>query len=508
VILKILTMMLSAGALGAVALAPSRAEAQNSAPDVRSKRFLAHCRSEFARVDSAVEKAGAGYAGYHRLIGFPYLRSDRMIASFVDRVGSFDAFDIWTWELRENDGFARNIELSNMGMPDVDRSNLLTDLRLCAVWLSNIELMDAHTLHRVYREAQPPVRYVPVKSEALAALDRDNRTRQDSIRQDFVDARISPAKTAQVVLWTARKTVQTTDPGQVAPDPLGRKGFTPTKWQELAEEYAPNWLIETAGPEDTIGAPTWGADGRAFVDTASPQVYFVPSYARVGTRTLIQINYFVWFSHHLSGSADDPESGPIDGLVWRVTFDSNGVPLMFDAIHMSGFDQMWFVPPSVSIRAQEGDDDDPVLMAQTVTSTEGLTVRLHAGTHTPRQISGEGTVDAGVETKHYEIRSYDDLMTLPFGNGQTRSLFNSKGIVSGTERKQQPNMAGIPYPGAVRHWGDLPTAVSGRHFFDDPGLIDHYFILPASPTESPNSPPSTKEVPTRLNLRAALRSKW
>ncbi|MNC92616.1 hypothetical protein D3C83_90760 [compost metagenome] len=36
---------------------------------------------------------------------------------------------------------------------------------------------------------------------------------------------------------------------------------------------------------------------------------------------------------------------------------------------------------------------------------------------------------------------------------------------------------GVPEPGAMRQWGRHATAFVGRRHFDDPGLLERYFVL-------------------------------
>ncbi len=463
-------------------LASPPAAAQDTFPDTTSKEFLANCRSKFAEVDAAISHAGAGYAGYHRIKGFPYLRSDRMLAAFGDKVSSFEAFDIWTYELRENDGFARSVELANMGMPDVERSTLLTDLRLCAVWLSNQELADSDTLQKVYQEAQLPSRTPPPDLARMRALDRAIQRQQAAIKSDL--SRDGKPATTKVAAWVPRQVTHSMEPPRLLQDPLGRIGYTPTDWQEMAEQLAPRWLIETAGTFDSIGAPAWSADGKAIIDPRRHLVYYMPSYARVQGRTLVQIVYFVWFSERVSTShMPDLLAGKIDGLMWRVTLDPSGHPLLFDSMHMSGFDQIWFVPDSVTRKNTTSRDEDPLLVVPVVSPEPHMAVRVHSGSHSPWRIVEESTAPEPADIQEYELVRYDDLMTLPIGGNRTKSFFDARGIVPGSERTSPIPSAGMANAGAIREWGNHPTAITGRHYFDDPGLIEHFFVLPIGAQE-------------------------
>lgn len=477
------------------------AAAQDTFPDTTSKEFLANCRSKFAQVDAAISHAGAGYAGYHRIKGFPYLRSDRMLAAFGDKVSSFEAFDIWTYELRENDGFARNVELANMGMPDVERSTLLTDLRLCAVWLSNQELADSDTLQKVYQEAQLPSRTSTPDLARMHALDRTIQRQQAAIKSDLAGEGKAAAK---VTAWYPRQVTHAIEPPRLLQDPLGRIGYTPTAWQEMAEQLAPRWLIETAGAFDSIGAPAWSADGKATIDPRRHLVYYMPSYARVQGRALVQIVYFVWFSERVSTShRPDPLAGKIDGLIWRVTLDPAGHPLLFDSMHMSGFDQIWFLPASVTRREAPGRDEDPLLVAPAVSPEPHMAVNVHSGSHSPWRVVEESAAPQSGAIQEYELVRYDELMTLPIGRNRTRSFFDARGIVPGSERAGRIPSAGVANAGAIREWGNHPTAITGRHYFDDPGLIEHFFALPIAAQEPDQVDPPAQPGPVIIKSSGA-----
>src|SRR5690606_10364075 len=56
-------------------------------------------------------------------------------------------------------------------------------------------------------------------------------------------------------------------------------------------------------------------------------VYFMPGFARASDAVLMQFHYFVWF-------ADD--DGAISGVIWRVTLDREGRPLLYDSIGADG----------------------------------------------------------------------------------------------------------------------------------------------------------------------------
>ena len=81
--------------------------------------------------------------------------------------------------------------------------------------------------------------------------------------------------------------------------------------------------------------------------------------------------------------------------------------------------------------------------------------------------------------KLYEFAPYKTLRTLPHSKLGNRSMFNDKGLVPGSQRRERYFFwpLGISSPGAMRQWGTHATAFIGRRHFDDPDLIEKNFIL-------------------------------
>lgn len=447
-------------------------------PD-KMRTFLAACREKFHQADARIEKAGGRLAAYQQVPGFPYLRSDRVLASFANQVDDPAVFNDWTLALRDNDSYSREIEMLNLAVPEQQRVEQLEELRLCAVWLSNFELEDPATLRRAAAASQIPEERGPaaLSPSAAAALDAETTRRQSQLRTEYERGADTKSAGTPLVLWQVDKT----QPDDGAPsdfskqphDGMGRVGMTSDMWRALAEKFAPRWLIETAGADDAIGAPAW-RDDTVVIDPQRPYVYFTPTYARVEGRTLIQISYFVWFNERRAFGGNDPDAGHLDGLIWRVTLDQDGKPLLYDSIRMSGFDQMWLVPSSFTLKKQAGSQDP--LLIENVEPQQQPTVRLRSGTHMLGR--AEAADGAAATVKGYELHSYDELLTLPDGGGRTRSLFDAGGIVPGTDRPVNAiyKLSRIPHAGALRQWGRHPTSLAARHYFDDPFLIDQLFL--------------------------------
>lgn len=457
---------------------PAMADAVSAEREARAEAKLAAqlkaCRASFAEIDARIDKAGVRDAGYHQVEGFPYLRSDRLMASFTKEISDPDTYSIWILQLRDNDSFSRDIELRNLGLPSQERAGLLSDLRLCSVWLSLNELENDATRERM-------IKAVPVPpSPIVAALPVSKRDAQ--IRADFAKDVTRISSPGTLALWQAQAPAADEEAppsfDRLSHDELGRSGMTTLWWNALAEAHAPRWLIETAGQQDRPGAPVWieNKDGGTQLDINldQPTVYYQASYVRFGGRSLIQFVYFIFFQ------SDAPKVSPLDGMAWRVTLDPDGKPLVYDSVRMDGSDHLWFPAQSLSTRPVPRELNALALAPQTA-PTEPWAVRLGSADHLARRLVP--VVPAQGAAKTYALKPYEDLLTLDLPKGGTRSIFGPTGL-----------LAGASAPNAPHQFGVLPATPNGKFYFDDPYLIDTVFVAPSWPQESPHSI-SVKDVP-------------
>lgn len=454
------------------------------------------CLELYAKVDERIDKAGARDAGYYRIPGFPYLRSDRYSASFAKEIPDIDAFWEWVGYLRANEDEAREVELLNMGLSVPDASSLLLDLRGCGGWLRSWELDDAEFRERLIAAVQPPDEYSSLRRALglypLAApfLHREQAALRRDVAESFKTPLAQLPTPGEPILWRVKTNPRleypegTIDLQNKPRDLLGRVGLLWSEVVHLAHTYAPALWIPTAGDYDRPGLPVHTEAGPD-VDVRQPVVYFLPGLTRFGGRSLLQINYFVWFSEHLSSAADEGAGGPMDGLIWRVTLDEHGMPLFYDSIHASGGPHLGFAPQALQAR-DTADEDTRMLLPQAEVPTDAaIALRLASGTHAVQRVLPMKAVDTP-RHEGYELRSYDELLLLPRPGGGTQSLFDAQGTIAGTERGERFWLwpSGIRNVGALRQWGRHPISLVGRAHFDDPFLLERQFVAP-SPAPSP-----------------------
>ena len=447
---------------------------------------VTECRSSFAAIDARVRAAGVGDARHHRIPGYPYLRSDRLLASFgLEMAQEEDRFWRWLWLLRETDSQARELELLNLGLPQAERADELATLRQCGATLADLDFAEPDAQARLVEAAAVPddysttARALGLYPFALPFLKLGIASYQAQVRRDYARPIASLDAPGPLILWVPAGD-QVPLPrfsGSEPRDDLGRIALTGSQWRDLAQAHAPAWWIETAGDHDLPGAPQMGPSGPD-VDTGRAVVYFQPGFTRFDGETLVQVTYLAWFSKRPSSGFYDPYAGRLDGLIWRVTLDRLGQPIAHDSIHACGCYHYWFPQPRLQPRGPQGLLQETPIYPQTLAVDRDLALRVQSGTHYLRRVVPRAEAPAS-ETRRYDLRPYEELLSLPQAGGIRRSLFGPNGLVRGTERGERRWLwpSGVRSPGAMRVLGRHATAFVGRRHFDDSFLMDELFVL-------------------------------
>jgi hypothetical protein len=245
----------------------------------------------------------------------------------------------------------------------------------------------------------------------------------------------------------------------------------------LFDRHAPVLEIDVAGAFDRPGVPGYDAAGQVTVDASRPRAY---RYARVmplDGELRLQLVYVFWFDARPRRDAFDMLGGRLDGLVWRVTLDRSGEPLVYDAIHPCGCYHMLFPSDRLALREGARDRPEPPLLPQAaprLAPDERVVVRLESATHYLQRVYTD-TATAG---QRYAQHPYRELYSVTSPQGP-RSLFGPEGIVPGTQRGERFYLwpMGVRSPGAMRERGRQATAFIGRRHFDDARLLEDLFLL-------------------------------
>lgn len=466
-------------------------------PRMPSGEAGAKCRAQYAELDARIEAAGVRDGLYYQVPDFPFMRSDRLIASFAHELGEDrDTLYNWIQYLRQNDNSAREVELINMGLPTGERTDTLLNLRACSSWLVDLEMDDARWRQHLLDSVAPPDDYSTLKRAlglyplAVPFLKHGLAEDRAAVLKDYARPLENLDSPGPLLLWQVKRAA---DPALVPRnfsralhDRLGLVGLQLSSWAALAEENAPLLWIESGGDYDLPGTPELG-ESHPGVDTTRPVVYWWASFARVGGRNLIQLVYVTWFSARPPLSDTDRYVGALDGLVWRITLDPDGRALAYDSISASGLDHYWFPASELQLRAHQGYWEQAPLLPQGQAPAGEIAIRVQSGTHRVRRVVE--SEKANGETREYELRPFEDLFTLPAPSGGTRSLFGADGLVAGTERGERWWLwpSGMNSPGSMRQLGRHPTALVGREHFDDPFLFEKTFVSPFPPLPDPKT---------------------
>lgn len=441
---------------------------------------LKTCRARYAEMDAKVDAAGVRDGVFYRVPGFPYLRSDRMLASFRDEVKTVDEIGGWLRRMREFDQEAREFEFENLGLNTQERAILRGEFLNCGRGLAALEFDNPDNFKLVHDTMSPPDAYssgtralglYPLTLPLLRASVRDHEA---AVRRDFEKPRLELLGTATPLRWQVQPkedvSLIPTKLSEAYPDELGFPGLVDSAWRAIAEVNAPELLIAPGARQ--LGTPVWVADGhggtRLDIDTTQHRVHYQIGFTRFGAERLIQVNYFLLFR-----TPDAlPGDAPIDGLLWRVTLDSELRPIAYDSARASGREHFWFAIRSDVPRRVPAQGPAPFFPQQTLAPAEPSLILDRTG-----GIRGVTAADTSIPAQRYQLARYEDLYRMPVPGGGTRNLFDRDGHIAGT-RTPAPEwyaVSGVPQPGTLRHFMRLPVSYLGEQHFDDAFVLEQAF---------------------------------
>lgn len=451
---------------------------------------LAQCSYLIDRVDQRVADKQVGDAEAEPLEGFPYLRINRFLVSFKDELEGTAAFDEWVRRLRALDREARRVELQNL-----DAADIIFSVDECADMLLATEREHEAFKARLLTAAHPPHHYSDwVRAAGLYPLThigvalgfdrwkRDNLPvfAEDAVQWREVETNYTLPASSDLPLSDAATFIDL-----ATQNVLNIPDLSGSVLMRMAEAHAPVFAVEEAGAADRIGRPFWSGDSPApRTDSNDPAIYVRLAHTRMNGEVLPQLVYTVWFPERPKEGAFDILGGPLDGLVWRVTLDRQGRPLVYDSFHSCGCYHLFF-PTDLVERVPVAEDEDlreePLTPVQAPQLQEGERIVLHiaSGSHYLRGLSVTTTWADATPLRVVDEHAAPEfgLRSLETEGSVRRSLFAPDGIVAGTERTERFILwpMGISSPGAMRQWGTHATAFVGTRHADDPYLFDKAF---------------------------------
>ncbi len=500
--LRCLWAALLLAALSACASWTAPSEPAASQPD----EPVASCRAWFTRLDRVVIQHRVNDAEDHRVAGFPQLRSSRFLASFRERAAQGGvAFDDWLGLLQARGSEGHGIEIANLpgagiealaavaegwnnSPPKDPRAAVAEQTRHCAQVLTDADRSATVRRTLLLERAHVPDAYSTLaRALGVYAITRlpfsagVQRWQQDTLDAFAREVQVAPGGPS-----TTRFVPRASEVGDLgdafarAPrNALGIPQLDERLQQQLLDRHAPVFELPTGAGFDRIGAMTLAPDGTPRVDTSQPLVYRRMAFTRQAGQTLVQLVYLAWFSERPRAGSFDLLAGRLDGLVWRVTLDNHGQPLLYDTIHACGCYHLFF--PTRSLRARPAPEPGIEWVfipgeAPEPGGGERMVLRLVSGSH---YLTALSTVRDPVG-EPYEHRAESVLRSLPWPgaeSGARRSLYGPDGLIAGTQRGERYLFwpMGVRDAGAQRQWGHHATAFVGRRHFDDPDLIDRRF---------------------------------
>jgi len=450
------------------------------------------CTALVEMLDRAVASERVRDVQSVRVDGFPMLRINRFLASFSEELTDEQRFDFW---LLQAEGLALEgwsvewVNLSEKEKSDVSSFSRLkfgTDaavaLQQCVNRTHGFRLKHRETiLQRLkvpdnYQSWKRFLGIYPITAwpflagvhhwhkEARSAFETP--VSENALALTYIPEASTPGWTGMGSNWLSKS----------RKNPLSIPLPDQKIVSKLFAMYAPAIAIVAPSESDHLGKINW-SDGKIMVNPDSAVAYTLLSHTRFEHHTLLQLNYIFWFPSRPKSSAFDLLGGHLDGLIWRVTLDTDGQPLLYDSIHPCGCYHMFFPSDRLTPLVNPLGYEEGALIPQRITNLpedKHPMLLLESGTHYLIRIK---PYTKKKNATAYYLLPYTKLRQLN-KNGHSRSMFGEDGLVKGSERGERFFFwpMGIASPGAMRQWGHHATEFVGKRHFDDPWLIQRYFM--------------------------------
>ena len=458
----------------------------------------APCLATFDALDARIDAEGVRDAQDTRIEGFPYLRVSRLLERFAPQAREHE-LKAWMEKLAALDHAARRFELANLPEPtrarlealarSTHRVELEESIESCRRRLIARDLTSEERMRLLRERAVVPADYsqmmrifglYPLTSlffaQGIERLEARLRATFDAPRlpTEGRRTRYAPVNSQTLTSADVRAIMQRAEDSV-----FGLHEPVATDREILLAAFAPEFVVDEAGPYDRIGALRWSEWTSPAVDVDEPLVYTRIAHTVVGGRPLLQLVYTIWFTERPPDGSFDLVAGRLDGLVWRVTLTPDGEPWIFDSIHPCGCYHQFFPTARAQRRPAPNGIEEWAFTPrhlERADADERLSVYLASRTHYIQNIEIAARASAD---RRYRLVDDDVLRSMPMPGGGRRSAFGPDGIVPGTERAERFLFwpMGIANPGAMRQWGRHATAFVGIRHFDEPDLLDRRFLL-------------------------------
>ncbi|MBT4703049.1 MAG: hypothetical protein HOB79_18400, partial [Rhodospirillaceae bacterium] len=465
-------IVMAVGATGCAGVEERLALVRAGDPAVQS------CVADFWKVDQAV--APVADAETARIAGFPYLRVNRLLASYANTANSGLAFNAWVGRMRALAQAARSIELANLSSETRQHINSsVARLEDCAGLLQSHDLADDRGRQILRDTARVPDHYnlfarvaglYPLTSVTLWLGYKHLRRSQE---QDFKTG-LGDGKTityAPKAVPFSRAVVGNLM-RRIKRDKLGLPVLSTEDRKLILDSFAPVYRVGYNSRDDRIGRPAYIKMGALEVDVKDPVVFRRIAFTRIGYKVHLQLVYTAFFPARTSAGTLDIFAGNLDGLILRITLNDRGQPIVYDSIHPCGCYHLFFPAPPWRLKpeienATFGEPPLAPTPGPIPTSGQRVQLLLKPGTH---YLAGVELTEETISPQSIPYRLVDEnvLRSLPTSTGNTKSLYGPDGIVQQSARPERFLLwsMGVASAGAMRQWGGHATAFIGRRHFD------------------------------------------
>ncbi|MEL0105407.1 MAG: hypothetical protein VW802_00500 [Rhodospirillaceae bacterium] len=449
----------------------------------RQAHGLNTCINNFTVMDRVTETVADAEAA--RIPGFPYLRVNRFLASFANSKLHGKAFTRWLTHLRTLDRQARKYEFSNLPAQTQARlKNLPGQLERCAARLMAHDSQNEGIRRRLIKAARAPDSYqrwaqvaglyplsvIPVRF-GIMHLQKRQRNDFQTVQQPgdlnvytpITNATYDP-KIIQAIFHRAK------------PDALGIPLFENGDLKHLVSMSAPVIQVIEKSNDDKPGHMMYGTNGTLQIDTSRPVLYHRLAFTRFRGRVLTQLVYTVWFPARTAQGPLDIFAGTLDGIMWRVTLDEDGRPMVYDTIHPCGCYHLFFPvkPWALAAAEQHGFFGEPPIApipGPLLAKGQRVHISLKPATHYVSGVSAKQTDHNNA--RRYRLTPASTLRSLKHPTG-SKSLYGPNGLIDISARPERFLLwpMGVPSAGTMRQWGHHATAFIGTRHFDDADLFE------------------------------------
>jgi hypothetical protein len=480
--------------IGCAVLSPQKIPFPSERPEA--------CGEFLNRLDEEIKEGGVRDASSFPIPGFPYLRTNRFLASLGNNLQNDQQREQWVRWMQRLDLISRRNEILNLpdeailslgagktGKPD--REALVSRVEYCSHRLLEHDRAQSDFYETLYPLVKVPDEYslarrvvglYPLFSIAVIIGTKSARGEFESwYAMDLDDLPIEGNLVAFVPSQGVRlgdKEVQDLLENSRG-NPLRVPLLERDEEEKIVAHFAPIFFQDVAAQYDQFGPVVWQGD-RLAVDTQNPLVYYYISHAFLKGEPVLQINYSIWYPERAGKKSPWIERGHLDGMTVRVSLDSRGDPFMVDVTNNCGC-YHFFVPSEdrldqVISRSLRLDAFVPQTLPELDPGTR-LGIRVNSGYHQVERLLIADTLPSSIP---YELVPYQVLEALPREGDRTESMFDEKGIAKGTKRWKEDVLffsMGVPSVGSMRQRGNHPLVLVGRAHFDDPWLFEKNFVF-------------------------------